>query len=504
MSDALFQKLKRIGKLPTPPGVVVRLLELTQAEDVKLKDIVDTIGMDPGLSAKILKFANSPMAGLPRSVTSLQQAISLIGIRGVKMMALSFSLVSSSADAQCEGFDQSLFWSQSLACGVASRVLAEHSKCQAAEEAFMAGLLSQIGRNVLAVGLGPVYSKVLSLAAERPRALPEIESKALGSTYTKVGASLLAEWGIPARLVEAIGTFRDELPMTGPKPTLAHLLNCAESAASIICPDPAGQTGNVDEYSRLMSQLCEVGQEEAVNILKVIATAVEELRSMLEMPRGHARTPAEIEAELRDRIAELTLATSIENQSFQQENQELLRRALTDRLTGLNNRAAFDERLSIELERAARSGTAFALILIDVDRFKQFNDTHGHLAGDCVLQAVAIKLDETVRKIDFVARYGGEEFAVIAPDSTPKGAVQLAERLRAAVEESEIDFEGKHLRVTISLGVAAFQVPGREVTPALAIKLADEQLYAAKGAGRNRACLALDGKPFRLSAAVPA
>jgi diguanylate cyclase (GGDEF)-like protein len=504
MSDVLFQKLKRIGKLPTPPGVVVRLLELTQAEDVKLKDIVDTIGMDPGLSAKILKFANSPMAGLPRSVTSLQQAISLIGIRGVKMMALSFSLVSSSAVAACEGFDQSLFWSQSLACGVASRVLAERSKCHAAEEAFMAGLLSQIGRNVLAVGMGPVYSKVLSLAPNRPRALPPVESKALGSTYPKIGASLLAEWAIPARLVEAISAFRDDKPVTGPKPTLAQLLNCAEAAASIICPDPGDQKGNPEEYCQLLAQLCGVEHDEAITLLATIAASVEEMRTMLEMPRGHTRTAAEIEIDLRDRIAELTLATSIENQTFQQENQELLRRALTDRLTGLNNRAAFDERLSIELERASRTGTAFALILLDVDKFKNFNDTHGHLAGDRVLQAVAVKLDETVRKIDFVARYGGEEFAVIAPDATPKGAIQLAERLRSAVEESEVEFEGKRLHVTISLGVAAFQVPAREVTPAVAIKLADEQLYAAKGAGRNKALLAVDGKPFRLNTAVPA
>lgn len=503
MSDSsLFDKLKRIGKLPTPPGVVLRLLELTRQEDVLLKDIVDTIGMDPGLSAKILRFANSPMAGLPRSVTSLQQAVSLIGIRGVMMMALSFSLVSSKKSGECAGFDQRQFWAQSLACGVAARMLAERTKVHAPEEAFMAGLLSQIGRSVLAVGVPAAYSRVIVLAPRVPRDLPAVEFKALGGTYATVGAEILADWGIPSRLVEAIAAFRTIDPDSASVPLLAKLLDVAEVGAAYICLDTRGPMSDLDEFCTLAQRWCGVQREEALELIQTIARAVEDMRTLMEMPRGNTRSPSEIEAEVRDCVAELTLATSLENQDFQTENQELLRRATTDRLTGLKNRAAFDERMTIELERACRSGGKLALMMIDVDKFKLFNDAHGHLAGDCVLQRVATTLEETVRKVDFVARYGGEEFAIIVPDTSPNGAMYLCERLREAVEENQIEFEGKSLSVTISVGVAVFQSPDRALTATTAIKQADQQLYAAKQGGRNRVCVCIDGTAIRPAAAA--
>ena len=93
MTEPLFTRLGKTGRLPTPPAVVIRLLELTRRSDVAVKELADTVAMDPGLSAKILRFVNSPLAGLSREVTSLNQAVALVGIRGVKMMALSFSVL---------------------------------------------------------------------------------------------------------------------------------------------------------------------------------------------------------------------------------------------------------------------------------------------------------------------------------------------------------------------------------------------------------------------------
>ncbi len=156
--------------------------------------------------------------------------------------------------------------------------------------------------------------------------------------------------------------------------------------------------------------------------------------------------------------------------------------ARQDGLTGVANRRQFDAVLHAEWNRARRSGTALALLLVDIDHFKAFNDAHGHPAGDRCLQAVAMQLQRTVqRSADCVARYGGEEFAVVVPGGTLDGAGVLAERLRQAVAAISLP-EGP---VSISVGVA-FVHPPALAEPTSLLAQADGALYAAKHAGRNR------------------
>jgi diguanylate cyclase (GGDEF)-like protein len=494
MSESLYDQLRKIGKLPTPPGVVLRLLELTRKEDVSMREIANTIEMDPALSAKILKFANSPMAGLPRQVNSLQQAVALVGLRGVSIMALSFSLVDRTTTARCRGFDQAMFWSQSLACGVSCRVLAAKVAGLSPEEAFIGGLLSQIGRTLLATGVPKVYAKVLAKSVRAPRDLPSFEREVLGETYANVGAQLLEEWGLPGVFVEAISVYRSIDDGVADVPPLARLLNAGEIAASIICPDPKSDPASPEEFCVFLKACFGVEPEETLATLHEIASSVEEARELLAMPKGTLRSPEEIEAEVRERVAELSFAGHLERQHIQQENEELTRRATTDQLTGLKNRAAFDQVISLELERAGRSDTSLTLLMIDVDRFKAFNDTYGHQAGDRVLQNVAEVLRDSARRIDFVARYGGEEFAIIAPDTKSRGGIRLAERLRESVEEQVVEWEGQPLSVTISIGVATLTTVAQGFRPAAIIRQADAQLYRAKAGGRNRVEACVDGE----------
>jgi diguanylate cyclase (GGDEF)-like protein len=180
----------------------------------------------------------------------------------------------------------------------------------------------------------------------------------------------------------------------------------------------------------------------------------------------------------------------LENQTMALQQEDLLRRATTDPLTGIGNRAAFDARMTLELERCARGGSPFALLMIDVDRFKKFNDSHGHQAGDRVLQMVARTLDNNIRKVDYLARYGGEEFSIVAPNTGEEGVAHLAERLRYSVENTTVTWDGKPLNVTISIGAAVFNEIADADDASMVIRAADAQLYAAKCAGRNRVCIA--------------
>jgi diguanylate cyclase (GGDEF)-like protein len=158
--------------------------------------------------------------------------------------------------------------------------------------------------------------------------------------------------------------------------------------------------------------------------------------------------------------------------------------AATDSLTGLANRWAFDEELALEWRRAERVGDPLALILLDLDNFKSVNDTHGHQAGDEILRRVGQVLAGSVRHVDLAARYGGEEFGVIVPETDLDGAIELAERLRVALEAEEVMLlDGTRLSVTASFGAAVKgDLPGGENL----VAAADEALYEAKRAGKNR------------------
>jgi len=175
--------------------------------------------------------------------------------------------------------------------------------------------------------------------------------------------------------------------------------------------------------------------------------------------------------------------TSIKNALIHKRTEKL---AFTDPLTELFNHRYFQETLSHEFTRAKRYTKPLSLMLIDIDFFKKFNDTYGHLVGDKVLRHVAAVFKNSVREqIDTVARYGGEEFAVILPETSIEGASRFAERIRAAVEESRVIDENRELAVTLSIGVACTSITSCE-KPSDLIEASDLALYKAKDTGRNR------------------
>jgi diguanylate cyclase len=182
---------------------------------------------------------------------------------------------------------------------------------------------------------------------------------------------------------------------------------------------------------------------------------------------------------LQRRIAEAE--TSLSEQS--EHMAAALSEARTDTLTRLANRRAFDDEFQRRSAEFRRHGTRFLLMLIDIDRFKQLNDTHGHPAGDAVLSQLAGILRQTVRDTDLVARYGGEEFVLLLPAGEMAQVTDSMERIRRAVEMAEFRFEDRSIHITVSCGAAEPQE--RELAAEL-VKRADAALYAAKQAGRNR------------------
>lgn len=177
--------------------------------------------------------------------------------------------------------------------------------------------------------------------------------------------------------------------------------------------------------------------------------------------------------------------------------------ARTDALTGLANRRVFDDRIAALTKQFGEDGTSFAVTILDIDHFKEFNDTHGHQIGDLVLQHAAKVYLASVAETDIVTRFGGEEFAVIHPGSSLEEGARRADALRQALDSSRICAEGKELHVSASLGVAEIADNDK---PADLIARADEAMYAAKQAGRNRTfCHNGTGpQPYRPPRSAPA
>ena len=168
------------------------------------------------------------------------------------------------------------------------------------------------------------------------------------------------------------------------------------------------------------------------------------------------------------------------------ENEGLIRFAFTDFLTGLKTRGYFEQQLDLEMKRAERKRTPIALLMLDIDHFKQLNDSYGHHVGDQVLRDVSAVLMKELREVDTAARYGGEEFVIVLPETDSAGAMQVASRIRRGVEQARF-FAGspRHVEhLTISIGVAVYHQDAQ--TKRELIEAADAALYIAKGQGRNQ------------------
>jgi two-component system, cell cycle response regulator len=195
----------------------------------------------------------------------------------------------------------------------------------------------------------------------------------------------------------------------------------------------------------------------------------------------------ELEARVRSmlRIKRLQDELDQKNRELEEANKKLRKLSITDGLTGLFNHRHIHELLRDEFERTRRSGEPLAVAMLDLDRFKQVNDTYGHPTGDVILYETAQILRDTAREIDMVGRYGGEEFIVVLPGTDEEKAARFAERVRTAVCEHLFRDEPNEVRMSLSSGVASF--PGEDAdSPDRLLRRADQALYAAKEGGRNR------------------
>lgn len=501
MSPHVFEKelpaaCTQAENLPSLPAVALEVLRISQDEDASLDDMAKCLSKDPALAARLLRLANSSLFGGSKEVTTLQRATMLLGMKTVKLMALSFSLAGSLPHAGKKGsFDFTTYWHRSLVCAIAARSIARLIKAPQGDEAFLCGLFAHFGKLVLTRCLTEEYEAVLAEGKGWPSV--QLEQERLGFSSTDVCATLLKSWELPALIYLAVGSYphpEEIARVEGPdQRQLAEILCLGHLAESVLCDEDKGK--HLSALHAEMQRQHGIPENEVNALLVGLESGINETAELLSIELLRGTSHAEIIDRARTQMVQVSLGTAIDLAASQRRNQELesekkvlASRATTDKLTGLPNRAAFDAFLEQEI-RARLSGTvprALGLLMVDVDHFKRFNDTYGHQVGDEVLRMVGALLDRMTRKVDLSARYGGEEFVVVLPQTNPFGLKTLAERLREAIQQETLEVEGEPLSVTASFGgacIARFEAPA---DGAALIKLADHYLYKAKKNGRNR------------------
>jgi len=382
-----------------------------------------------------------------------------------------------------EGFDHFDFWKRSLYTGTAAKLLTQRLGMVQQEEAFLGGLLQDVGMMALHETLQDEYTPVLQQVGRRHHELSGAETQTLQLTHAEVGRVLAESWGLPPLLSACIGHHEAPEQAEASVRPVVRCVALGNDVAEVFMNEEAGVDA-INDYYDHAEAWCNLSPAEAEPLLKRIHKSVIELRGLFDLPVGDLRNPDVILTKANEALMQMSLQSHRLSSELQQRNRQLQMMAETDSLTGVMNRGRFNEVLAAAFAEATAQ-RPLSLLFLDADHFKAINDSYGHPAGDRVLVELARLLSEQSNEDAAVARYGGEEFAIVMPRTDRRAASIRAEQLRQMIAAADIDCgEGTCLQVTASIGVATHDGGFFKAVDQL-IKAADQGVYAAKASGRN-------------------
>ncbi|HVT87496.1 MAG TPA: GGDEF domain-containing protein [Tepidisphaeraceae bacterium] len=483
MNDQLVQRIRNCPNLPSLPSIAVQVLELAQRADIDIAEIARIISKDPALSSKILRTVNSSFYGRSQHVGTISHALVILGLQSVKTLVLGFSLVTSLTKNKSKGFKHIHYWRRCIYSATAARQLAAKICVVQQEEAFLAALLMDIGMLVLdqveCEKYGELYQKAKSHSD-----LYVSEAETLGMTHAEVGGMLAQQWKLPPVLSAPIANHHEPEKVSDMAlRSLTELVSIGGRCADVFVDENAAPS--IAAVRNYLSQRHNMTEAETDALLTQIGERTKEVASLFEINIGSS---AEFEAILKranEALVEITLESQAHATRLAQQNEVLKEQATKDGLTGLANRAMFDQYFTQQFALAVKNKKHFSLLMIDLDKFKSINDKHGHPVGDQVLKTSSKLLQSAARPQDLAARYGGEEMVLVLPDTPRNVAAAIAETIRRAMAAKPMQAGKVTIPVTASIGVATYEPGGPLTTQAHLMKAADLAVYSAKHGGRN-------------------
>jgi two-component system, cell cycle response regulator len=507
MAQTQLERVISCPKLPSLPAVALEVVELTRDPNVSILRIAATIQNDPALTAKVLKTINSAYYALSQPCPSIARACSMLGLNAVKAIVLGFSLVDTTKALQSDSrFDLESYWRRAVFGAAGARVLATATRACDPEAAFVGAMLQDIGILAAFTALREEYADVLEAGAADHDNLAAIEKEKLGFDHAMAGKLMAERWKLPPQLVECVGCHHDPekcVPAHEKLVRIVHLSTLISGALTVA--DSQKKLGQLIVKGRAWFG---IDPAQARELVRQTSIGAAELGKVLELSTGQKPDAAAILREAHEQMIDVHEAVQEEQATLRRTAEELVKKTITDGLTGVFNRAHYTERVRALLTEAQATGQPLSLIFIDADKFKSVNDTHGHQTGDAVLIELAKRLSEAASRVGVVCRYGGEEFAILLPKIGLEKAGKVAELLRLSICNSVFDLTphgvGMTLPITISLGVASAEGSNARWTPDQLTQAADEGVYAAKRGGRNRVHLIRTlGETSHAAAATP-
>ncbi len=487
MSRELEERLALCRTLPSLPAVALRIIELAENPDVELTEVAQAIALDPALSTKLLRIANSPLYASKRRIDNLRQALTLLGLNATLSLALSFSLSKTLRQPWGQRFDFQSVMRRSILAASAARCLGERMGLHRGEDLMLAGLIQDIG--ILALGqIEPdIYATVLADAVDNSQ-LVALERQRLGTDHAQIGARLAANWGLPEFLVQAIrqsesaqpeGEFNLCIALSGPLADIWVVDDPAPAreAAAALCQRHLG----MDETA-----LAELTAE--------ISASIPEISSLFDMTLAD---PQRIDAilELARELMVIRNLRGVQEATRERREAERLHsaaRALQDSahrdpLTGLFSRPHLETQFETAFAAASANGRPLSLAVIDIDDLASINQKHDRMAGDALLRGFADLLRANVRDSDFAARFGSDAFCLLLPNTADNAAFSLCWRILQATAGAPLAQHDKQpLHATVSIGVATLDHLHHYATSAALLDAAEYALQFARDAGGNR------------------
>jgi diguanylate cyclase (GGDEF)-like protein len=489
--SSLLKNFNKIDNLPTIPGVAMKILEAVRSEETSLNVIAGILCKDPPLTAKILGLINSAFYNLPSKITSISHAVKLLGINTVKKVALTFSLVRSFSNPQEGPFNYGLYWRNSLAAAVASRLLAGKVLPQREDDAFTLGLLQDIGILAFNEAMAKQYSLVIHQREKEHCPYQEAEERIIGFNHQMLGGFLAKKWGLPEIFYIPIEFHHQPETLVTAEPEIRELTRILYLSSLVV--EFFNHCEKYQALGLLHRGLEEYGYSDRISskdLIEEVHEQTKQISSLFDVTINEDEYTGIID-QARNALIQLSNEAILEMAGQQDRIRGLQEKADRDSLTGLYNYRRFHELLEEKMEKSRHAGIPLTLVLADIDFFKRVNDTHGHPAGDYVLETLGKLLAQILRSSDVLARHGGEEFGLILPFLPLEKALQVVERLRRAVEGFPFDYEGQPIPLTMSFGLAHLP-PGGKTAKDTLIKMADQTLYQSKKTGRNKLSIWVD------------
>ena len=483
----LLVELEHLEDLPSPPENVIRIIELLRDPDADFHDLMDLIGNDSALAVKILKTANSATYNSRRQVTNLAQALLTLGQTTATTLALRFSIVDSLRTLESGGIDLRHYWCRSLLSATTARALGSAIGSDSTEELFLAALLQDIGMLVLDKLMPASYRELGDQLMDHD-AVCECEIEVLGVDHSCIGAWLLKRWDLPAFIYETVRYSHDPASASrgDSNQPVFQCVSIANHITDMLLTDQREDT--IAGLANMMQRQLNLDESATIGVLDEISLQIPDMEALFGMDILDARIANTIIDRARKILTTLREISQLQLELDSLENKSLVQQDVkdTDSLTGLRNRNFTDKQLAAWMKRAHRYDFPISLALIDVDGFKEINDSYGRAAGDEILKSAAQLMRYQLRDYDTLTRYGGDEFVLLLGGETGANARKVCGRILDAFRASPQIVNGREVELSISIGLVTFNGIDERSEERDLLSEADEALQHAKLQGRAR------------------